>query len=148
MTGEDTVVYAEDSEYDCNRTKGGYLKPMHGNGVGCEGVHDAKDEEELEENAEPGDADICISNCRRGERRTSGRERTLHWAVAMACDMKAMNQASCGAGQGVLGDGGGTYDGEDGGEEEEIVGEDGGEVEAVVCAGRHDRWSTCASNFF
>ena len=43
---------------------------MHGYGVGCEGVHDAEDEEELEEDGEPGDADISDwgSEHGRGER--------------------------------------------------------------------------------
>lgn len=69
---------------------------MHRYGVGCEGVHDAEDEEELEKDGEPGYADI--SDCQKRDVSMNGgvRERKLVlWAVAIACDMNAMNQASC-----------------------------------------------------
>jgi len=70
LGGEDALVDADDGEDDCDCAEYGDLESMHGDGVAREGVEDAEDEEELEENTEPEDADCAVSDCACTRRRS------------------------------------------------------------------------------
>lgn len=54
---EDTGVGTDDGEDYGDGSEGGYLEAVHADGVAREGIEDAEDEEELEEDGEPEDAD-------------------------------------------------------------------------------------------